>query len=50
MSYRDPRIEGRNVHGDAVYDIGWNSNIYYSKSLPKGKAPDYSPDTYNYEL
>ena len=50
MSFRDPEVEGRNVHGTPVRDMGWNAKLHYSKSLPKGEAPDYSPDTYNYEL
>lgn len=50
MSLRDSSMKDRNIKGIPVIDYGWSSKVYYSKTLPKGKAPDYTPSDYNYKL
>ena len=46
----DDRVERRNVNGYLLSQQGYNSRVYYSKSLPSKEAPNYNPDTYDYKF
>jgi len=45
---RDDRIKEHNIDGYTPPKSGYQNRVYKSKSLPK--APDYTPDTYDYEF
>ena len=49
-SVRDERVDFDNVDGYHVSSHGWNSAVYYSKSLPQGKGPEFTPDNYDYKF
>ena len=49
-SVRDERADYDNVDGYHVSSHGYNSNVYFSKSLPKGEGPEYTPDDYDYKF
>tara|TARA_R100000234_G_scaffold68078_1_gene41640 strand:+ start:251 stop:709 length:459 start_codon:yes stop_codon:yes gene_type:complete len=45
---RDDRIKEHNIDGYTPLKYGYNNKVYKSKTLPK--APDYTPDTYDYDF
>ena len=45
---RDDRVKGVNVGGYTTAPQGYKNRVYKSKSLPE--APNYTPDTYDYEF
>ena len=49
-SVRDERLDFDNVDGHHVSPHGWNSAVYFSKSLPQGESTEYTPDNYDYKF